>query len=62
MTVWFILDHSHKISRYYHQNVKPGIRDSSEIRVLELESWIISGVFFKIKYGVKTISSKYKHF
>jgi len=45
MTVWFILDHSHKISRYYHQKVKGDIRDSTEISMLELESWIFPGVF-----------------
>jgi hypothetical protein len=45
MTVWFILDNSHKISRYYHRKVKGDIRDSTEISMLELESWIFSGVF-----------------
>jgi hypothetical protein len=45
MTVWFILDHSDKIGRYYHQKVKLGIRDSTEISMLEIESLIFSGVF-----------------
>jgi hypothetical protein len=45
MTVWFILDQSLKISRYYHQKMKRGIRDSTEISMLEQESWILSGEF-----------------